>query len=153
MPRRVGESIRRPPCFPSFSRWRSCWSTQAEGGGPAAYGGCAGNPFFLFPLFLAIFYFVYIRPTGQERKQHEDLIGNLKRGDEVVLRSGIIGKIGDISDKTIHLELARNVKLEVLKTAIARRKAELDLSDGSDKSSKSEGAKSSKNEGGKSSKK
>ena len=93
--------------------------------------------------FAAIFYFMYIRPTGQDRKRHEELLKNLKRGDEVVLQSGIIGKVGDISEKTIHLELARNVKMEVLKTAVARRKDDLKLSEDS-KSEKSEGSKSSK---------
>ncbi len=101
-------------------------------------GGCAdpGLPV-LIPLFILIFYFIYIRPTSQDRKKQDALLEGLKRGDEVVLQSGIIGRIGDISEKTVHLELARNVKLEVLKSAIAKRKSDLGLS-GSEKSDKAE---------------
>ena len=102
---------------------------QADGGSNALL--------YMLPIFFAIFYFVYIRPTGQDRKRHDELLQGLKRGDEVVLQSGIIGKVADISEKTIHLELGRNVKLEVLKTAVARRKADLELSDEKSKSSTS----------------
>ncbi|MEL7369542.1 MAG: preprotein translocase subunit YajC [Myxococcota bacterium] len=107
---------------------------QAQG------GGIPMEMLLMFATISAIFYFIYIRPTAQDRKKHESLLEGLKRGDEVVLQSGIIGKVADISNKTIHLELARNVKLEVLKTAVARRKADLDLSS----EDKSESSKTSK---------
>jgi len=46
----------------------------------------------------AIFYFVMIRPQQKQRKDHEERLRNLKRGDEVVTSGGIIGKVLHISE-------------------------------------------------------
>ncbi len=46
----------------------------------------------------AIFYFVMIRPQQKQRKQHEDRLKNLKRGDEVVTAGGIVGRVVHISE-------------------------------------------------------
>lgn len=103
-------------------------AAQAPAGGNGG-GGCPNSQIFLLASFVAIFYFIYIRPTGQDQKRRETLLQTLKRGDEVVLQSGIIGKVADISNKTVHIELARNVKMEVLKTAVVQKKADLKLSE------------------------
>ena len=47
----------------------------------------------------AIFYFVMIRPQQKQRKDHEERLRNLKRGDEVVTAGGIIGKVGHIAEQ------------------------------------------------------
>ena len=46
----------------------------------------------------AIFYFVMIRPQQRQRKQHEERLKNLKRGDEVVTAGGIVGKVVHIAE-------------------------------------------------------
>jgi len=48
----------------------------------------------------AIFYFVMIRPQQKQRKQHEDRLKNLKRGDEIVTAGGIVGKVVHIAEST-----------------------------------------------------
>jgi preprotein translocase subunit YajC len=48
----------------------------------------------------AIFYFVMIRPQQKQRKDHEERLRNLKRGDEVVTSGGIIGKVVHIAAPT-----------------------------------------------------
>src|SRR5947207_7315254 len=48
----------------------------------------------------AIFYFVMIRPQQKQRKDHEERLRNLKRGDEVVTTGGIIGKVVNIEAPT-----------------------------------------------------
>jgi preprotein translocase subunit YajC len=48
----------------------------------------------------AIFYFVMIRPQQKQRRQHEDRLKGLKRGDEVVTAGGIIGKVVHIAETT-----------------------------------------------------
>jgi preprotein translocase subunit YajC len=48
----------------------------------------------------AIFYFVMIRPQQKQRKQHEERLRNLRRGDEVVTSGGIVGKVVHISETT-----------------------------------------------------
>jgi preprotein translocase subunit YajC len=45
-----------------------------------------------------VFYFLILRPSGQARKRHAELLSNLKKGDEVMTSGGIIGKVRDIKD-------------------------------------------------------
>jgi preprotein translocase subunit YajC len=70
---------------------------QAPGGAP---GG--GSPLFQlgiqFALILAIFYFLMIRPQQKQRKQHEEALRNLKKGDEIVTAGGIVGQVLHIRD-------------------------------------------------------
>jgi preprotein translocase subunit YajC len=45
-----------------------------------------------------VFYFLILRPSGQARKKHAELLANLKKGDEVMTSGGIIGRVKDIKD-------------------------------------------------------
>jgi preprotein translocase subunit YajC len=64
-----------------------------------AGGGSSLLPFvFQVVAIFAIFYFVMIRPQQKQRKQHEERLRNLKRGDEVVTAGGIIGKVVHLSE-------------------------------------------------------
>jgi len=45
-----------------------------------------------------VFYFLILRPSGQARKRHAELLANLKKGDEVMTSGGIIGKVKDIKE-------------------------------------------------------
>ncbi len=45
-----------------------------------------------------VFYFLILRPSGQARKKHADLLTNLKKGDEVMTSGGLIGKVRDIKE-------------------------------------------------------
>jgi preprotein translocase subunit YajC len=61
-----------------------------------------GSPLFQlgiqFALILAIFYFLMIRPQQKQRKQHEEALRNLKKGDEIVTAGGIVGQVLHIRD-------------------------------------------------------
>jgi preprotein translocase subunit YajC len=62
-------------------------------------GGSTLLPFvFQVVAIFAIFYFVMIRPQQRQRKQHEERLRNLKRGDEIVTSGGIIGKVVHIAE-------------------------------------------------------
>lgn len=89
---------------------------------PAASGG--GFQMFL-PMILVfvIFYFLMIRPQSKQRKQHQLLIQNLKKGDEVVTTAGIYGKVAGIADSIITLEIADNVRIKMDRQQIATVKA------------------------------
>lgn len=98
----------------------------AQNGPEGGPGGCAGRPDMLLPIILiAILYFVWIRPASRERKQHQEMLDQLKRGDEVITNSGIIGTITDMSERIITLEVARNVKIKVIRSAVAKTTADL----------------------------
>jgi preprotein translocase subunit YajC len=117
-------------------------ASQTQGQGEGGAGGCAGagsSQMLMMALMMGILYFVWIRPAGNERKKHQAMLEALKRGDEVVTNSGMFGTIADMDEKTITLEVARNVKIKMLRSAISRPAAEPDKAapkaDESDKSS------------------
>jgi preprotein translocase subunit YajC len=53
---------------------------------------------FMYAAFAAIFYFILWRPQAAQRKRHESLIAQLKRGDEVVTSGGVVGKVERIAE-------------------------------------------------------
>ena len=72
-----------------------------------------------FILIFILFYFLMIRPQQKRMKDHQAMIGNLKRNDNVVLSSGLIGKVVRVEDKEIGLEIAQGVTVKVVKGMIA----------------------------------
>ena len=69
-------------------------------------------------LLIVLFYFLMIRPQQQRMKKHQEMLGGLKRGDQVVLSSGLIGKIVRVEDKEVGLEIATGVTVKVVKGMI-----------------------------------
>jgi len=70
-------------------------------------------------LIFVIFYFMLIRPQRQKEKNHQKMLGNLNKNDEVVTASGIHGTIVNVKEKTIILRIDENVKIELEKNCIA----------------------------------
>lgn len=90
-----------------------------------AGGAAAGGPQDLllqvapFALMLVAFYFLLIRPQQQRAKKHQEQIQAVKRGDTVVLSSGIIGKVASVGDSEVSLEISPKVEVKVVKTMIS----------------------------------
>lgn len=59
---------------------------------------------FQFGAIILIFYFLLIRPQSQARKKHAEILGGLKRGDDITTAGGIVGKVKDIKDDRITIE-------------------------------------------------
>jgi preprotein translocase subunit YajC len=68
---------------------------------------------------IAVMYFLMIRPESKRRNEHQTMLTALKRGDEIVLTSGIIGKIHAIEDKSLVVEIADKTRIKVLKIAVS----------------------------------
>ncbi len=66
-----------------------------------------------------IFYFLLIRPQSRKASELQKMLAALKRNDEVVTSGGLIGKIVELSDKVITLEIAPNVRVRVERAQIA----------------------------------
>ena len=66
-----------------------------------------------------LFYFLLIRPQQQRQKKHQAMIGGVKRGDTVVLSSGVIGKVVRVEDAEVGLEIAQGVTIKVVKSMIS----------------------------------
>ena len=75
----------------------------------------------LVPIFLVfgIFYFLLLAPMRKRQKALQKLIEALKRGDKVVTTGGLIGEIAAVEDRIVHLKLGDNIKVRVLKSAVA----------------------------------
>ncbi len=71
-----------------------------------------------FALMALVFYFLMIRPQQKKMKEHDQMVNALQKGEEVITRAGIIGKIHGIADKFITLEVDQNVRIKILKTQI-----------------------------------
>jgi preprotein translocase subunit YajC len=68
----------------------------------------------------AIMYFLIIRPQQKQRKDREALLSAVKKGDRVVTSSGLYGTVVGLSEQTVTLRVADQVKLEFERSAIAR---------------------------------
>jgi preprotein translocase subunit YajC len=93
---------------------------QAAGTGAAEQGGTMALIMNLAPMvgIIAIFYFLLIRPQQQRAKKHREMLGALKRGDEVVTSGGIIGKVAKISDTEVTIDTGEGGKLRIVRSMI-----------------------------------
>ena len=75
----------------------------------------------LIPLvmILGVFYFLLIRPQQQQAKQHEIFVKELKKGEFVVTASGLFGRIVELRDNEVTLEIAPNVRVRHERSRIA----------------------------------
>ncbi len=68
---------------------------------------------------MALFYFMILRPQQKRAKEHADRVASVKRGDTVVLSSGMIGKVVRVEDQELGVEIAQNVTVKVVKSMIS----------------------------------
>lgn len=95
----------------------------ANAAGPAAGQPSAASPlasFIPFILIFVVFYFLLIMPQQKQRKEMAKMLESLKKGDYVLTSSGIYGTIISIKPEGIELKVDDNVKLLILKSAIAQ---------------------------------
>jgi len=69
--------------------------------------------------FVAIFYFIAIRPQRKQRQKHFDLVSMLKKGDEVVTVGGMYGIVRKVGNEYVEIEVANRTRVKFLKRAIA----------------------------------
>ncbi len=72
-------------------------------------------------LMVAVFYFLLIRPQQKRVRQQRDLVGSLDVGDEVVTIGGIFGRIQEMDDESITLDVGGGTRIRFLKQAVARK--------------------------------
>lgn len=70
-------------------------------------------------VFFGIFYFLAIRPQRRQRQQHAQMLGMLKKGDEIVTIGGMFGTVTAIGDDWVELEVAKRTRVRYLKRAIS----------------------------------
>jgi len=75
----------------------------------------------LLLVIFGIFYFVLIRPQQKQQKEFKDMLDSLKKNDQVVTVGGVHGTIVNIKEKTLVIRVDDNTRLEIDRTAVARK--------------------------------
>lgn len=69
-------------------------------------------------ILFAVFYFLLIRPQMKQAKQHRQLVSELGKGDEVATGGGLLGKIKEVGDNFILLEVAKDTEVKIQKNSV-----------------------------------
>jgi len=80
--------------------------------------------FLPFALILGIFYFLILMPMKKRQKKIQEFQSSLNVGDRIVMTSGIYGQVTKLNEKTIQVQIAQNVKIEVARAAVGGRQGE-----------------------------
>ena len=86
--------------------------------GPAQDGSLLGA---ILPLvlFLGIFWFLLLRPQQKRQKEHKTMIAAVKKGDEIVTNGGLLGKVTEVGDTFVSVEIAEGMEVNVQRVSIA----------------------------------
>ena len=91
------------------------FAQTGQGGSPPVYLQLA------FPLLLVgIFYVLLLRPEQRKRREHENLLANVKRNDQIVMASGIHGRVLATGDKVLTVEIAPRVQVTIDRSSVQR---------------------------------
>ena len=83
-------------------------------------GGGMGDLTTLLPLVLmfVLLYFLMLRPQMKRAKEHKQMLASLQKGDEVVTSGGTLGKVTNVGEAYVKVEIAPNIEITVQKPAI-----------------------------------
>lgn len=83
-------------------------------------------PSFVFLLLIiVVFYFFMIRPQMKRQKDLKNYRESLNKGDKIITTGGIYGKVTDIKDQTVTVEISDNVRIKIDKNAILKDNTDL----------------------------
>lgn len=88
----------------------------ADPAAPGAGGGILG--FLPLIVLFVIFYFLLIRPQTKRAKEHKAMIEALAKGDEVIIGGGIAGKVTELGDSFVSVEIANGVNVKAQRAAV-----------------------------------
>jgi len=95
----------------------NAYAQAADAGQAAAGGGLAS--LLPFILMIAVLYFLMIRPQMKRAKEHKSMVEALSRGDEVITGGGIAGKVTEVGDNFVQVEIAANTVVAIQKQSIS----------------------------------
>jgi len=93
----------------------SAWAQDA-----GAASGSAWMQLLPLVLIFVVFYFLLIRPQTKRAKEHREMVGKLASGDEVVTTGGLLGRITEVGDNFLTVEVADGVRVKVQKFQVAQ---------------------------------
>lgn len=87
---------------------------------PTVDTAATNNTFSLIMIaaIFVLFYFMLIRPQNKRAKEHRELVAQLKKGDEIITSSGILGTVIELEEPFMKVKIADNVEISMLRNAI-----------------------------------
>jgi preprotein translocase subunit YajC len=92
---------------------------HAQAAGSAHQGRGMMN-FLILPLMLVVFYFLLIRPQQKRHKENQSMLSKLATGDEVVTGGGLLGRVTEVGDIFVSVEIADGVRIKVQRQQITQ---------------------------------
>ena len=99
---------------------------QTAAAAPAGAGGIQdiiAGPLPMILMMVVLGYFLLWRPQQKRMKDHQDMVKALKRGDTVVLSSGVIGKVTKVEEAELAIEIAQGVVIKVVRSMVSEVRA------------------------------
>ncbi len=81
----------------------------------------AMSPILMMLLMFGVFYFILIRPQVKRQREQDEMLKKLDKGDEVITRGGLIGKITGIQDALLVIELQEKVRVRIPRAYVEGR--------------------------------
>jgi preprotein translocase subunit YajC len=91
------------------------WAQATPGGSTSQF-----MPLMMMVLFVGVFYFLLIRPQQKKAREHQALVSKLAAGDEVVTNGGMLGRVTDVGETFVTLEVTDGVRIKVQRFQIAQ---------------------------------
>jgi preprotein translocase subunit YajC len=95
-------------------------SANAQAAGGAAGGPSMLNTLLLPALLLVVFYFLLIRPQSKRAKEQREMLSKVAVGDEIATTGGILGKVTEVGEQFLSLEIADGVNIKLQKFQVAQ---------------------------------
>ena len=87
--------------------------------GPMGCGGGGVEQIGFLVLMFAVLYFLMIRPQQKRAKQHDEMLGGLKKGDIVRTNGGIRGEVSALDERDVTIEIADRTRIKILRSHVA----------------------------------
>lgn len=91
------------------------WAQGAEAGGT----GSAIASLLPLVLLFVLFYFMLIRPQQKRQKQHREMVAGIEKGDEIATVGGTLGKVVNVNENFITLEIANGIEVKLQRHAVS----------------------------------
>lgn len=100
--------------------WLISTAAAQAPGAAASPGGFAGAPLVMMVILGVMMYLMVIRPQNKRAKEHRELVAALEAGSEVVTSGGILGKVTEVGEQIVSLEIADGVSVKVQRNTITQ---------------------------------
>ncbi|MDL2398510.1 preprotein translocase subunit YajC [Rhizobium calliandrae] len=98
----------------------NAYAQSATDSAAGVFGGSGFEMIILFVPLMVVWYFLLIRPQRAQAKKREEVLKNIRRGDQIVTGGGIVGKVTKVvDDKELEVEIAEGVRIRVVRSAIS----------------------------------